>query len=334
MIHYTPGRNELEKNMEVISGMNDLAATAVENVLVDPETCWQPSDFLPDMSAGDAVERVRDLQSRAASLPDEIITSLVGNMITEEALPSYQTYFNLIRGVNEEGNLVSDKGWVRWSRSWTAEENRHGDLLNKYLYLTGRADMKQVEITIHNLLANGFDARTDGDPYQAMIYTSFQERATKISHVNTGKLADKHGDGVLSRICKTIAGDEARHEKAYKSFMAHIFKIDPNGALLAFEKMMKKQIAMPALLMDDPNKQDNLFNRFSAITQKAGIYTTFDYAAIIKHLTQLWHVESLTGLTDYAARAQEYLSTLADRYRRIAERMKEPETVKLAWLVS
>ena len=111
--------------------------------------------------------------------------------------------------------MTSDSGWVRWSRTWTAEENRHGDLLNKYLYLSGRADMKQVEITIHNLIANGFDAKVEQDPYQAMIYTSFQERATKISHVNTGKLADKAGDDVLSRICKTIAGDEARHENAY-----------------------------------------------------------------------------------------------------------------------
>jgi acyl-[acyl-carrier-protein] desaturase len=166
-----------------------------------------------------------------------------------------------------------------------------------------------------------------------MIYTSFQERATKISHVNTGKLADKAGDDVLSRICKTIAGDEARHEKAYKTFMSEIFKIDPNGALLAFEKMMKKQITMPAIMMDNA-ESDNLFTRFSAITQKMHIYTTLDYAAIIKHLTEQWKIETLTGLSDYAARAQEYLSTLADRYRRIAERMKEPEDVKLAWLVS
>jgi acyl-[acyl-carrier-protein] desaturase len=193
--------------------------------------------------------------------------------------------------------------------------------------------MKQVEITIHNLIYNGFDPRTEGDPYQAMIYTSFQERATKISHVNTGKLADKQGDNVLSRICKTIAGDEARHEKAYKNFMSRIFESDPDGALLAFEKMMKKQIAMPAIMMDNA-QSDNLFTRFSAITQKMGIYTTFDYAAIIRHLTDLWNVQNLTGLSDYAAKAQEYLSTLADRYRRIAERMKEPETVKLAWLVN
>ncbi len=28
--------------------------------------------------------------------------------------------------------------WAVWTRHWTAEENRHGNLLNKYLYLSGR----------------------------------------------------------------------------------------------------------------------------------------------------------------------------------------------------
>lgn len=334
MTNLTPEVAEIEKNKEVISGIENIAHEAIEKYLVEAETAWQPSDFLPDMSSPEAIKDIKELQQRAAGLPDGVLTSLVGNMITEEALPTYTTYFNLIQGVNEDRSMTSEKGWVKWSRKWTAEENRHGDLLNKYLYLTGRADMRQVEITIHNLLANGFDPQTEGDPYQAFIYTSFQERATRISHVNTGKLADRGGDAVLSKICKTIAGDEARHEKAYKTFMAKIFEIDPNGALLAFEKMMRKQIAMPAIMMDkETAPPDNLFTRFSAITQKLGIYTTFDYAAIIEHLTDLWNVEKLTGLDPYAARAQEYLSRLAERYRRIAERMKEPETVKLAWLV-
>lgn len=333
MLHFTPRSDELEKNREVIVSMQSIAGQAVDTFLVDSTTAWQPTDFLPDMAAPGAFENLKALQQRAEGLPGEIITSLVGNMITEEALPTYQTFFNLIKGVNEEGNIASESGWVRWSRGWTAEENRHGDLLNKYLYLSGRADMKQVEITIHNLLSNGFDPRTESDPYQAIIYTSFQERATKISHVNTGKLADKYGDPVLSRICKTIAGDEARHEKAYKSFMTKIFEIDPDGALVAFEKMMKKQIAMPAILMDKA-PVDSLFSQFSAITQKMGIYTTFDYAAIIKHLTDLWKINTLTGLSDYAARAQEYLSTLAERYKTIAERFRQPEVYKLAWVRS
>ncbi|MGY6741902.1 MAG: acyl-ACP desaturase [Cecembia sp.] len=323
---------ELEKNMEVISQLDGYVTHAVENILVDPDECWQPSDFLPDMGQPNAFEEVKKLQERAANIPDTIITSLIGNMITEEALPSYQTYFNLLEGINVEGNLLSNSGWVRWSKAWTAEENRHGDLLNKYLYLSGRADMKKVEQTIHRLIYNGFDPRSEKDPYQAIIYTSFQERATKISHVNTGKLADKAGDDVLARICKTIAGDEARHEKAYKSFMTQIFEIDPSGAILAFEKMMRKQIVMPAVLMGQGGSNPSLFDQFSAITQKIGVYTGWDYARIIDHLVKLWKIENLTGLSDMAAKAQDYLSNLSDRYMRLADRMKAPDEVTLAWL--
>ncbi|AGA77060.1 acyl-ACP desaturase [Echinicola vietnamensis] len=323
---------ELEKNLEVTNQLDKMVGETVDSVLVNPDECWQPTDFLPDMSEPDAFDEVRKLQERAAEIPDTVITSLIGNMITEEALPSYQTYFNLLEGINPEGSLLSDRGWVRWSKAWTAEENRHGDLLNKYLYLSGRADMKAVEQTIHRLIYNGFDPKSEKDPYQAIIYTSFQERATKVSHVNTGKLADKAGDISLSRICKTIAGDEARHEKAYKSFMSRIFEIDPNGAVLAFEKMMRKQIVMPAVLMGKGGNNPTLFDQFSAITQKIGVYTGWDYARIIDHLVKLWRIEHLTGLEGRAAKAQEYLSGLADRYMRLADRLKTPDEISLAWL--
>jgi acyl-[acyl-carrier-protein] desaturase len=323
---------ELEKNAEVISQLNDFVSDTVKSTLMDPDDCWQPTDFLPDMTKPDALDQVKILQERAAVIPDTIITSLIGNMITEEALPSYQTYFNMLEGVNEDGSLTSDKGWVQWTRAWTAEENRHGDLLNKYLYLSGRADMRQVEQTIHRLIYNGFDPRSEKDPYQAIVYTSFQERATKISHVNTGKLADKAGDLVLGKICKQIAGDEARHEKAYKSFMSEIVKIDPNGAILAFEKMMRKQIVMPAVLMAEGGNNPTLYDQFSAITQKVGIYTGWDYARIIDHLVKLWNIETVTGLNDVAAKAQEYLSGLSSRYMRLADRMKAPDEISLAWI--
>lgn len=323
--------NEVSKNLEVITQIEPFVRTAIETLLVDVNTCWQPTDFLPDMSKEDALDQVRQLRERAAGIPDEVIVSLIGNMITEEALPSYQTYFNLLDGINKENSVTSENAWVTWSRQWTSEENRHGDLLNKYLYLSGRADMRQVEVTIQTLISNGFDANTDNDPYQAMIYTSFQERATKISHNNTGKLASKAGDNVLSRICTTIAGDEGRHERAYKTFMREIFDIDPNGAMLAFEQMMRKQIAMPALLIDKGNDR-NMFARFSAITQKIGIYTTWDYAKIIEHLVEFWKIESVTGLTGAAAKAQVYLSKLPERYLRVAERVKAPEEISLVWL--
>lgn len=323
---------EATHRLEVVRQLDEVVGQALTTSLLHPDKAWQPSDFLPELSREDALEQIQELRDHAAALPPEVITSLVGNMITEEALPSYQSYLNLIEGINPERNLTSPSSWVSWSRSWTAEENRHGDLLNKYLYLSGRADMREVEKTIQWLLHNGFDPQTDADPYKSMVYTSFQERATKISHLNTGRLADKAGDTALARICRTIAGDEARHEKAYQTFMGRVFELDPNGAMVAFETMMRRQITMPAVLMDHDGT--DLFARFSGITQKIGIYTTWDYAAIIEHLVDQWKVTTLTGLNAAAAKAQDYLGNLATRYRRIAERTRAPEEISLAWLSS
>ena len=99
-------------------------------------------------------EELAELWATAACVPDDVLVCLVGNMVTEEALPTYQSMFNRTDGVGDDTG-ASAVPWARWIRGWTAEENRHGDLLNRYLYLTGRVDMRQVEVTIHHLLSNG-----------------------------------------------------------------------------------------------------------------------------------------------------------------------------------
>ena len=99
---------------------------------------------------------------------------------------------------------ADDTAWARWNRAWTAEENRHGDLLNKYLYLTGRVDMRSVETTVQHLIGSGFDPQMSNNPLLCFVYTSFQERATKISHMNTASQARLHGDLNLANICSVI----------------------------------------------------------------------------------------------------------------------------------
>ena len=227
--------------------------------------------------------------------------------------------------------MASQNAWVRWSRLWTAEENRHGDLLNKYLYLSGRVDMREVEITIQRLLYNGVELQTAADPYNGLIYTSFQERATKISHVNTGKIAFKSGDKLLGKICNTIAGEEALHEKAYKFFMSKVFESDPNGGLAAFVQMMMKKIVMPASLMDFGTDKMQYVN-YASITQKIGVYTSHDYANIIDHLVKFWGIDKLNGLSGEGNKAQDFLSSLSERYFKLAERLQETTEVQLIWL--
>jgi acyl-[acyl-carrier-protein] desaturase len=320
-----------EEKIEVINSIEPYVGQFIDDKMMNPENSWQPSDFLPDFKDSDFPDKIKKLQESIANVPDTVLVSLVGNMITEEALPSYQTFFNLLKGVNQERNIASSSAWVRWSRLWTAEENRHGDLLNKYLYLSGRVDMKEVEKSIQRLLYNGIDLQTMSDPYQGIVYTSFQERATKISHVNTGKLAFKSGDTALAKICNTIAGEEALHEKAYKFFMGKVFETDPNGGLSAFVSMMKKKIVMPASLMDFGTEKKQYFN-YSSITQMIGVYTSYDYAGIIDHLVKHWEIDKLLGLNDEGNRAQDFLSTLSERYFRLAERMQEPTETQLVWL--
>lgn len=94
--------------------------------------------------------------------------------------------------------------WARWTRGWTSEENRHGDLLNKLLYLCGQVDMGAVERSIQGLIGTGFDPSLGDDAYRCFVYTSFQERATKVSHGNTAALARAHGATDLAAACRVI----------------------------------------------------------------------------------------------------------------------------------
>ena len=322
--------NVSSAQFEVIKSMEGFVDENLGSLLRPVGESWQPSDFLPDMTAEDWREQVSLFRERAGALTDEILVVLVGDMITEEALPSYQTWLNRMKGIQDPTG-TSDSPWARWSRGWTAEENRHGDLLNKYLYLTGRVDMRAIETTIHHLINNGFNTQTGDDPYLGFIYTSFQERATKISHRNVGVMAKRAGEEHLHKICGLIAGDEARHEKAYKLFMSKIFELDTARAVLSFARMMKLKIVMPALLMHD-GKDESIFTKFSAVAQKAGVYTARDYAEIIEALVQDWKIAALQGLSDAAAKAQEYLCGLSHRYMKLAERVSFSGSVKFSWI--
>jgi len=307
------------KHVEVINDFDDVVGTMVDNVLLETgEKSWQPQDYLPDMSQDNWLDEVSELRECAASLPDDIMVILVGDMVTEEALPTYQTLLNTFEGCDDPTG-VTETNWAKWSRGWTSEENRHGDLLNKYLYLGGRCNMRSIEVTIQHLITSGFNPGAQKDPYRGFVYTSFQERATKISHGNVGKLARDAGDMGLFRVCSKIAADEGRHEKAYQKFCEEILERDPDGLLAVFGDMMRGQIVMPAELMTD-GKDEKLYENFSAVAQRLGVYTAIDYADIIGHLVKRWDLENLEGLSSEGEKERDYLCKLPTRYKKLAER--------------
>jgi acyl-[acyl-carrier-protein] desaturase len=256
---------------------------------------------------------------------------LVGDVITEEALPTYESWLIDIEGISK----AEPQGWSKWIRKWTAEENRHGDLLNKYLYLSGRVNMRQMEITTQHLIADGMEIGTARDPYRNFVYTSFQELATNISHRRTATIAKKHGNEQLSKICGVIAADELRHAKAYKSFVTKIFELDPSEMILAFEDMMRKKIVMPAHFMrQQGEKIGQSWTHFSDAAQRLGVYTSLDYTNILESLVKEWNIGNICGLNSAAEKGRDYLMALPDRFRKIAERttIKSPLEYKFNWI--
>ncbi|CAM8891917.1 unnamed protein product [Rhodiola kirilowii] len=333
-VHGQVSHSLAPEKVELFKSLEGWADENLLTLLKPVEKCWQPNDFLPDSTAEDFHDKVKELRLRSKELSDDYFVVLVGDMVTEEALPTYQTMLNTLDGVRDETG-ASPTPWALWTRAWTAEENRHGDLLNKYLYLTGRVDMRQIEKTIQYLIGSGMDPKTENNPYLGFIYTSFQERATFISHGNTARLAKDKGDLKLAQICGIIAADEKRHETAYTKIVEKLFELDPNGTIIALEDMMRKKITMPAHLMFD-GKDENLFENYSSVAQRIGVYTAKDYADILEFLVNRWNLEKLTGLSGEGNKALNYVCRLPERIRKLEERAqakaKEATSVPFTWI--
>jgi acyl-[acyl-carrier-protein] desaturase len=74
--------NELGKNMD----------DYMKEYLNPIDSNWQPSDMLPDSTKENFLEEVKLLQEAAGELPYDYWAVLVGDTITEEALPTYESW--------------------------------------------------------------------------------------------------------------------------------------------------------------------------------------------------------------------------------------------------
>jgi acyl-[acyl-carrier-protein] desaturase len=322
--------NALNIQREVMQFIGQKMDSFIEQFLKPIESNWQPADFLPDSTTEDFLPDIKLLQQATKELPYDYLAVLIGDTITEEALPTYESWLMGIEGVNQ----AEPQGWGKWVRMWSGEENRHGDLLNKFLYLSGRVNMRQMEVSTQYLIADGFDIQAGTDPYRNFVYTSFQELATNVSHRRTATLAKSYNNNHLSKICGLIAADEMRHAKAYKAFVSEVFTLDPSAMMIAFEDMMRKKIVMPAhFLRETGVKIGDTFTHFSDAAQRLGVYTTTDYIDILESLVAEWNIANMTDLNTTAEKARDYLMGLTARLRRVADRVKVPELdYQFSWI--
>jgi acyl-[acyl-carrier-protein] desaturase len=261
-----------------------------------------------------------------------MLVVLVGNIVTEEALPSYQTAFNRYQGVADQTG-VDQHPWARWSRAWTAEEKRHGDVTRAYVYLSGRVDLRSLEDTVQHLLRNGFDMRADGDPFRALVYAAFQEHATKTCWSQLGRIVGNVGAQRLHKICGLVAADEARHERVYATLLREAVRRGPAVTIRALFETLAHNVIMPARTMTD-GTDTRLFAHFADVGQRIGVYTFADYATNLSQMIDGLGLQTLGGLSGEASECRDTICALPARFHELAEQRAAapPRPVPFRWI--
>jgi len=82
-----------EKNirLEVMQAIEHKVEGFIDSFLIPIEEIWQPSDFLPDPQSDNFLESVKQLREESKELGYDFWVTMVADIITEEALPTYES---------------------------------------------------------------------------------------------------------------------------------------------------------------------------------------------------------------------------------------------------
>jgi acyl-[acyl-carrier-protein] desaturase len=306
----TDTERELAHKIEVLKDLEEPVRELRENHERKREL-WFPSDLLAPEPQSCPDDFVRTLRDQADGIPDPVRAALALNMLTEEGLPHFHRLLAVYLG--------DDSHWRAWNNLWTAEEDRHGQVLHDYCRDTRLFDQRKIEEMQFEYLRRGFHPEWDKDPYRVFAYTTVQERATQFSHAETGRIVGEY-EPRLSGVLSHVAKDEARHYAFYRSVFELILQRDPNNALHSASFILPA-IDMPGVTMPG-------FKELADVIRRAGIYGPRDYLRIVQEQIRYWKIEGIQGLNEMGRIAQEKIMGIPARLKRIAEIMETRSRAK------
>ncbi|HYW76248.1 MAG TPA: acyl-ACP desaturase [Gammaproteobacteria bacterium] len=274
---------------------------------------WYPAELVPahQKMTDDQLRTLHHLPDRAAALPDAVRVSLALNLLTEEGLPHFHRLISIYLG--------PDSIWSQWNAMWTAEEDRHGNVIHDYVRTARLYDAVELDKMQYLYIEAGFNPDWENNPYRLLAYTSIQERATQIAHANTGRIAG-HYEPLIQTILDKVSSDEARHYAFYRGVFQAIIKADPDRALEAALSVISA-FNMPGHTI--PGYDD-----MAAVVYRSGIYGPREYKAIIEELLDFWGIATLTGLSSHGRKAQDSLMRYPDRLERVSRYMERRTRTK------
>ena len=306
----TTPTSEILAKVEVLADLESVVA----ELMVAHESkrvLWFPSELLSPAPDTDPDRHVKELRGRAEGIGLPARVALALNLLTEEGLPHFHRLLATYLG--------GDTFWSKWTNLWTAEEDRHGAVLHDYSRDSRILENPVLERMQFEYLKAGFEPSWDKDPYRVFVYTTLQERATQVSHANTGKVASAH-EPMIGEVLMNVAKEEARHYTFYRTIFKEVLERDPNRGLASAAEIMPS-IDMPGVNMPH-------FREMADVIRRAGIYGPRDYLKIVEEQVKFWAIDAMTGLDEIGKRAQEKILGVPARLERVAEVMETRSKAK------
>ncbi|WP_052537302.1 acyl-ACP desaturase [Mycobacteroides abscessus] len=196
---------------------------------------WNPHDYVP-WSEGKNYKALggQDWDPEQSKLSEVAKIAMITNLLTEDNLPAYHREIAM--------NFTMDGPWGTWVNRWTAEENRHGIAIRDYLVVTRSVDPVELEKLRIAQMTSGFSPGQNRQNipfseslFDSVVYVTFQELATRVSHRNTGKAC---AEPVADELLKRISTDENLHMIFYRNMVSAGLEIAPNQAVKAVHKVL------------------------------------------------------------------------------------------------
>jgi acyl-[acyl-carrier-protein] desaturase len=265
---------------------------------------WNPHDYIP-WSDGKNYYALggQDWQPEESKLSEVAQVSMLQNLLTEDNLPSYHREIAM--------NFGMDGAWGQWVNRWTVEENRHGIALRDYLVVTRAIDPVELEQLRVEQMTRGFSPgqNDQGESnlfatslFDSVIYVTFQELATRVSHRNTGKACN---ETIADQLLQRVSADENLHMIFYRDVSEAGFEIAPNQAMASLHHVLRN-FKMPGYTVPE-------FRRKAVIIAVGGVYDPrIHLDDVVMPVLKKWRIFEREDFTGDAARMRDDLGALVE----------------------
>jgi acyl-[acyl-carrier-protein] desaturase len=280
---------------------------------------WNPHDYIP-WSDGKNYYALggADWDPEESKLSEVAQVAMVQNLLTEDNLPSYHREIAM--------NFGMDGAWGSWVNRWTAEENRHGIALRDYLLVTRAIDPVELEKLRLEQVTRGFSPGQNGQGdlfaeslFDSVIYVTFQELATRVSHRNTGKACD---ETVADHLLARVSADENLHMIFYRDVSEAGLEIAPNQAMKSLHRVLRN-FTMPGYTVPE-------FRRKAVIIAVGGIYDPrIHLDDVVIPVLKKWRIFEREDFTGEAASMRDDLALLVEELEEACDKFEESKLRRL-----